>query len=88
MSYVIKDKLGEVVFKGVHSSNNFYTFGLDANTCMSIKINDIYLYHQRLGHMNTKGYEKCLFQASVEGYPYLKKSIQHILGCMLNGQAN
>ena len=85
---VVKDKIGEVVFQGAHTSNECCTFGLVKNTCISTKVDDIDLWYHRLGHINLANMETISSKQVLHGIPILKRTSDKVLWCLLDGQIN
>ena len=70
---------------GVRTANNYYGITPSiSNKCFSAKINQVDLWHQRLGHVSHKQLEKISKCDAVIGLPRFEK-IEKCMWTMSNG---
>ena len=68
---------------GVRTADNYYGYGITlsiSNKCFSVKINQVDLWHQRLGHASHKQLEKIFKCDIVIGLPKFDKIEKCICG--------
>jgi len=72
----ISDEKGEVLMRGTRSKYNCYLWVSQEesfiSTCLLSKVEEIKLWHQRLGHLHLKGMKKALSSKAIRGLPDLK----------------
>ncbi|XP_057418198.1 uncharacterized protein LOC130712379 [Lotus japonicus] len=66
----------KVVMRGVRSKDNCYMWVLQekaqVSRCLISKVDELNLWHQRLGHINLKSMQKVISEEAVRGLPKLK----------------
>ena len=80
------NRSGEVVLEGSQSSDNCYKL-IHSHTCHTTSLNNIDLWHQKLGHLNFKNLTKIVNAGVVRGIPPLSKKEPEVCGpCQIGKQ--
>jgi hypothetical protein len=84
----ISDISGSIVMHGTRTSDNCYGIvPSDSLTCHTIKLDEIDLWHQRLGHINYKDLSTLANKELIRGVPKLSRPSNHVCGpCQLGKQ--
>ena len=69
----VLNRSGEVVLEGSRSSDNYYKL-IHSHTCHTTSLDNIDLWHQKLGHLNFKNLTKIVNTGAVRGiFPLSRK---------------
>ncbi|KAG7540628.1 Zinc finger CCHC-type [Arabidopsis thaliana x Arabidopsis arenosa] len=71
------DENGNTVLCGVRSGNNCYMWKA-SDICLSVSVNDLELWHKRLGHMNVQTLIKIVNAGVVRGVPKLAEKLESV----------
>ena len=82
----VLNKTGEVVLEGSRSSDNCYKL-IHSHTCHTTSLDNIDLWHKKLGHLNFKNLTKIVNAGVVRGIPPLSKKEPEVCGpCQIGKQ--
>ncbi|XP_073151972.1 uncharacterized protein [Henckelia pumila] len=73
------DKSNSCVLTGTRSSDNCYQLGEEI-ACKFTKVDDLNLWHQKLGHANFKALKKLSKYEAVRGMPNLTSGVPYVCG--------
>jgi hypothetical protein len=65
--------IGEMIAKGVRTENNVYVLKEDKDKCHLIKLDECWLWHRRLGHLNFDHIVKLNNEGIVKALPRISK---------------
>ena len=69
----IYDTDGKLIGKGEQTRNNLFYLDMENPTCLVVRINDVWLWHKRLCHVNFDNLVSINKKKKVRGLPKLKK---------------
>ncbi|KAG7547174.1 Zinc finger CCHC-type [Arabidopsis suecica] len=79
------DENGNTVLCGVRSGNNCYMWK-SSDICLSVSVNDLELWHKRLGHMNVQTLIKIVNAGVVRGVPKLSDKLDAVCSACNKGK--
>ncbi|KAG7579315.1 Zinc finger CCHC-type [Arabidopsis thaliana x Arabidopsis arenosa] len=79
------DENGNIVLCGVRSGNNCY-MSKASDVCLSVSVNDLELWHKRLGHMNVQTLVKIVNAGVVRGVPKLSDKLNVVCSACNKGK--
>ena len=69
----IYDTNGNLIGKGDQTRSNLFYLDMEDDACLVVKLDDVWLWHKRLRHVNFDNMISISKMKKVRGFPKLKK---------------